>query len=430
MNNLLDWTVKDLEKWINKIEKRAKEFGLDFFEQIFEICAHKDMIGYMAYIGMPSSYPHWSFGKTFEITETFYRYGVRGLPYEMVINSNPCLAYLMRDNALPMQLLTMAHVYAHNDFFKNNKHFGHTHPDLLLERVKTRADRIRSYIEDPSIGPEKVENLLDIARALAMQRSRHFGIKKHLKKQKQFPEADILLFIRDNNPLLEDWEKDILTIIDEEARYFIPQLETKIMNEGWAVYWHYEILKSLDLPEAVYLGFVNIHNKFVSRPKKSVPFINPYHIGFKTWQNIKKRWSEERMFLSRDVDRDTSFLRQYLTENLMRDLDIFQHDRVGNKRKVTRVADEKNWQEVRETLIKNVGINTIPVIKIIDVDYKGQRGLLIRHEHDGRDLFQEYTINTVKYFQKAWKGVVFLETIENNERVLYRCAKNKIKRMG
>lgn len=427
MSNSLDWTMKDLEKLINKIEKKAKEFDLDFFEQIFEVCSHHDMIGYMAYTGMPAQYPHWSFGKAFEITETLYRYGIMGLPYEMVINSNPCLAYLMRDNALPMQLLTVAHVYAHNDFFKNNINFSNTRPELVLERVKVRADRIRSYIEDPSIGEDKVMNLLDAARALAMQRSRHLRIKQHPKKQKQFPEADILLFIRDNNPFLESWEKDILTIIDEEAQYFIPQLETKIMNEGWAVYWHYKILKNLDLSDAVKLGFAREHNRVVVRPKKGVS-INPYYVGFKIWQDIEKRWDKERMFFSREVDRDISFLRQYLTRELMEEMDIYQHEKFRGDRVITKVSDEENWKKVREILIKNIGVNMIPDIKIIDANYKEQRGLLTRHYYDGRDLFQEYTIKTLQYLQEAWRGTIFLETIENGQKVLYRCTRNKIKR--
>jgi len=453
MSSFLDWTLKDLEKWVKKIEDKAKEFGLDFFDQVFEICSYEEMIGYMAYTGMPASYPHWSFGKAYELTKTLHKYGVMGLPYEMVINSDYSLAYLMKDNTLPMQLLTIAHVYGHNDFMKNNINFNQTRPELILERIKVRADRIRSYIKDPSIGPKKVEDLLDVARALALQRSHHLRIKKLFQKEQKEqllrkaqkskskiksldleklplePEADILLFIRDNNPFLEDWEKDILTIIDDEAKYFIPQIETKIMNEGWAVYWHYKILKNLDLPDALYLGFIKEHNKVVARPSRPAPFINPYYVGFKIWQDIEKRWGKERMFFGREVDRDISFLRQYLTQELLKDLDIFQHEKKGSDRVVTRISDKEDWKNIREILIKSVGVNTIPIIKIIDANFKGRRGLLLRHYHDGRDLFQEYTIKTIGYLQKIWRGTVFLETIENGQQVLYRCTRNKIERI-
>lgn len=452
MGNLLDWSITDLEKWADKIEKKAKEFGLNFFEQIFEICSHKDMIGYMSYTGMPSYYPHWSFGKAFEITETLYRYRVSGLPYEMVINSNPSLAYLMRDNTLPMQILTIAHVYGHNDFFRNNISFGHTRPELILEQFKARADRVRNYIKDPSIGLEKVENLLDCARALYLQRSYNFRIKKlSREEQKQRlidahnkskdksdppdldkiplePEADILLFIRDHNPFLEDWEKDILTIVDEEARYFIPNIETKIMNEGWAVYWHYKILNSLDLPDALRLGFITEHNRVVARPDKGTS-INPYYVGFKIWQDIEKRWGEERIFLSREIDRDTSFLRQYLTRELMEELDLYQHEQDEDERIITRISDEEDWQTVKELLIQNTGMNRIPSIKIVDANYHGQHDLVLYHEHDGRDLFQEYTAKTLQHFQRLWRRKVYLLTTEEGERVLYKCSHNKIKRI-
>lgn len=429
MNGSLDWTVKDLEKWADKIEKKAKELGLDFFEQIFEICSHEDMIGYMAYTGMPSYYPHWSFGKAFEITETLYKYRVFGLPYEMVINSSPSLAYLMKDNTLPMQLLTMAHVYGHNDFFKNNVNYSHTRPELVLEQFKTRADRVRSYIDDPSIGLEKVENLLDITRALYMQRSHYLRIKQSSS------EYDILLFIRDNNPFLEDWEKDILTIADEEAKYFLPQIETKIMNEGWAVYWHYKILDSLDLPDGVHQGFIKEHNRLIACPEKGA-FINPYYVGFKIWQDIEKRWNKKegigeglkRIFFSREIDRDVSFLRQYLTRELMEEMDIYQHEEERGQRVIAKISDEENWKEVKKTLIRSVGVNGIPVIKIVDANFMGRQELVLEHEHDGRDLLREYTFKTLEYIQKLWRRKVHLITIENGELVIYKCAHNKIKR--
>ena len=210
------------------------------------------MLGYMAYHGMPSHYPHWSFGKAFEQTKTMYDHGVSGLPYEMVINSNPCLAYLMRDNSLCLQILTIAHVYGHNDFFKNNFTFtSATDAKETIASFKARADRVRRYIEDPSIGSDAVEEFLDAAHAISFNRSRNLAIRK-LKPAEQRqrlldaarpphdpfaaactsassrrrstcrseplePEADILLFIRDHNRDLADWQKDLLTIVDEEA---------------------------------------------------------------------------------------------------------------------------------------------------------------------------------------------------------------------
>ncbi|MGH9148637.1 MAG: SpoVR family protein, partial [Vicinamibacterales bacterium] len=265
------WNIADLQEWDARIRERVADFGLSCFPQEFEICDQEQMLGYMAYSGMPAHYPHWSYGKSFEKQKTLYNHGATGLPYEMVINASPSLAYLMRENSLCLQILTMAHVYGHNDFFKNNFTFRDTRPELTLETFKTRADRVRTYIEDPSIGIDAVEGVLDAAHALSLQCRRNLAIRKLTEKEQKArlleaarppddpfykihkptpqpdlnvnrvpiePEEDLLLFIRDHNPHLADWEKDLLSIVHEQARYFVPQIETKIMNEGWASYWH------------------------------------------------------------------------------------------------------------------------------------------------------------------------------------------------
>jgi len=165
---MANYEISELVEWDNRIREKAAEFGLDWFPQEFEICDHSGMLGYMAYSGMPSHYPHWSFGKAYEKLKTLYDYGVNGLPYEMVINSNPAIAYLMRDNTLLLQILTIAHVYGHNDFFKNNFTFkSATRAELTIEFFKAHAMRVRRYMEDPSIGVDKVERIVDAAHALA-----------------------------------------------------------------------------------------------------------------------------------------------------------------------------------------------------------------------------------------------------------------------
>ena len=279
--HITNWSLNDLVEWDERILEKVAEFGLSCYPQEFELCDHTGMLGYMAYSGMPSHYPHWSYGKSYEKLKTLYDHGVSGLPYEMVINSNPAIAYLMRDNSLLLQILTVAHVYGHNDFFKNNFTFkSATRAELTIEAFKSAAMRVRRYVEDPSIGVEKVERILDAAHALSWQCRRNFAIKKlspleqmaraedtaqgqpdpfqkiHARKTVEVPDfhkvplepdEDLLLFIRDHNPFLADFEKDLLTIVDEEAKYFISMMETKIMNEGWASYWHKRILESLDL---------------------------------------------------------------------------------------------------------------------------------------------------------------------------------------
>ena len=462
---MADWDVKDLEYWDERIREKVEEFGLTCYPQEFEICDHFQMLGYMAYSGMPSHYPHWSYGKSYEKLKTMYDYGVSGLPYEMVINSSPALAYLMRDNSLCLQVLTVAHVYGHNDFFRNNFTFKSTRAELTLNLFKVHADRVRSYAEDPSIGTEKIEAILDAAHALAIQCRRNLAIKKlsrdeerrqmlaasqpthdpfqRIHKRQDYippdiqkvplsPEEDLLLFIRDHNPYLSEWERDLLTIVHEREQYFIPQIETKIMNEGWASYWHREILNSLNLPQELHLEFLVRHNQVVRPHPRG---LNPYHIGLKLWDDIKRRHDNptpeeiekygkptktgtQAIFEARDVDRDVSFLRRFLTEELMREMDMFQYEPRGEEIVISKVSDKESWREVKEMLLKSVGMGSIPVIKIEDADHSHNRILYTKHYHDGRDLQLEYAERTLAYLQRLWGHEVILETVVNGKKVL------------
>lgn len=454
---LKGYTIQNLFEWEKKIKETASGFGLDFFPQEFEICDRTDMLGYIAYNGMPSHYPHWSFGKAFEQIKTKYELGISGLPYEMVINSDPCIAYLMSDNSLALQLLTIAHVYAHNDFFKNNRNFQYSFPEYTIEKFKTHAIRIRDYIEDPSIGIGKVEQVLDAAHSLSLQCNRYLGIKKlspekqkerllekarpkkdkfsgiHKKEEYVPPdlnkipleeEEDILLFIRDYNPFLSEWEKDLLSIVAEQSSYFIPQIETKIINEGWASFWHYRIMNKLDLPEGIKIEFIKNHNQVV-RPLKGT--LNPYQIGFKILENIKKRWDQpnaedkkdfeikgdegdKKLFQVREVDRDISFIRQYLTEELMEKLNLFEHGKKDLNRIVTHISDKDGWKKVKKTLLNNIGMAAVPVIKIIDANFNKSQFLLLKHEFDDRELELEYAEQTLRQLFQLWQRKVYLET--------------------
>jgi stage V sporulation protein R len=467
------YTVDDLETWNERILELAQRFGLDLYPQEFELCNHEQMLGYMAYSGMPSHYPHWSYGKNYERLKTLYDYGLTGLPYEMVINSNPSVAYLMQDNSLLLQVLTIAHVYGHNDFFKNNFTFKSTRPEYTIETFKAHADRVRRYVEDPSIGLERVERILDAAHALSLQCRRNLAIRKETAEQERqrlleeskpvsdpfqsihrrqeyfapdlhkvplYPDDDLLLFIRDHNPHFSEWEKDLLTIVHEAAQYFIPQIETKIMNEGWASIWHKRILEDLDLPQGMKLEFMVRHSQVLSPAPGS---INPYYLGVKVWEDIERRWDSptaeekreygprrksgrEKIFEVREVERDTSFLRRYLTEALIRELHLVEYQTRGGDRVVNRVADKENWREIKENLIKNVGMGGVPVIKIEDADYNHNRYLFLRHHHDGRDLQLEYAEKTLRYLHQLWGREIVLETSINEKRSLLHFSDDKI----
>ena len=381
------WTLRDLEYWDDKIREKVAEFGLDCYPQEFEVCDQNAMLGYMAYHGMPSHYPHWSFGKAFEQTKTMYDHGVQGLPYEMVINSNPCLAYLMRDNSLCLQVLTIAHVYGHNDFFKNNftfttatnaerdaglvqdarrphaaLHRGPVHRLRAGRAVPRRGARpllqpLAQPGDQASSSPsEQRERLIEAATAApgpvrpactsAPEISRARPRREPLE-----PEDNLLLFIRDHNRDLADWQRDVLTIVDEEARYFLPQIETKIMNEGWASHWHHRIMIDLDLPQEIQLEFMVRHNQVICPHPGG---LNPYHVGLhglaRHREALRRRGHEgrPRQAVRGPRERPRRGVPAPLPHpELMRELDLFTWKPRGEHLVVDEVSDEEHWESVR-----------------------------------------------------------------------------------
>lgn len=461
----LEYTGAGLEDWNEKIEKIVNDIGLNYYEQEFEIIGYKDMLGYEAYLGMPSRYPHWSFGKAYEKNSTTYSYNLSGLPYEMVINSDPCIAYLMKENTLLLQILTMAHVYGHNDFFKNNRLFAEgTRADYTVEMFKTDADMVRSYINDPSIGYESVERILDAAHAIKLQTSRVVGEKRisneELKKRIMDdyankntsrtiiepykkdetpnigkiplePEDDILYFIiRYGN--LSEWEKNLLQVVRKETAYFIPQIETKIMNEGWASYWHYNILKQLKLPDELYLEFIKRHNDVIA---PGIGFINPYFIGFKMFEYLHKKFGKEKIFEIRKLERDESFIRRYLTKELCYDLNLFKYAKENENYVIKDVPDDEGWINIRNTLCSSCGMGMIPLIRITDMSIR-DKTLTLEHVFDGRELNMNYAEATIKYIYELWGHTVILKTkmeegelnliCESKDRIIKRMTQMKI----
>ena len=311
-----DWTLKDLQGWDDKICEIAESHGLDWYPITYETCDYFEMLGNMSYHGMPTHYGHWSYGKSFEVQRQQYQAGMTGLPYELIINSNPCISYLMKENPLHLQVLIMAHCVGHSDFFKNNRSFSHTRADTVVPRMRNAKKRIQSYIEDPSIGIEAVETVIDAAHALSYQVPRHPTELRDLSEIRnewqefnresvlsgkmseskynripQEPEYDILGFIGQYARKVEDWERDIIEIIRDEAYYFMPQIRTKTMNEGWACFWHYKILHELELPQKYHIPFLKSHNQVV-RPH--LGSVNPYHIGFHLFNKIEERFEMDK----------------------------------------------------------------------------------------------------------------------------------------
>jgi len=431
----MEWTFEDLQKWDEKIVKLAKSYNLDWYPIDYEVCDYHDMIGYMSYIGMPTHYQHWSYGKSFERTHTMYNLGMEGLPYEMIINSDPSISYLMTENPMPLQILIMAHCVGHSDFFKNNRMFKHTDAANVISRFRNGAKRIKKYIDNPNIGLTSVERIIDGCHALKYHNYREFGIKRptHKELKQKYidllnfnpklvpetininrvpiePDYDILAFIAEHSRNLEDWERDIIHIVRDESRYFMPQAMTKIMNEGWASFWHYKIMSELDLPQEFHLAFLKSHNQ-VLRPM--VGRINPYHLGFTIFNWIHKNKGLEECFIAREVHNDESFIRTYLNREICEELNLFSYSKKKKEWTIDDISDEDGWKQIREDLIKNVGLNSMPniYIKELQKDFT----LILEHEHDGRDLDLNYAHNVCEHLIDLWGDEFKLYTVIEDE---------------
>ena len=397
----------------------AKNHGLDWFDINYEICDYYEMIGHMSYHGMPSHYNHWSYGKTFERTHLNYNMGQSGLPYEMIINSNPSIAYLMMQNPLYLQILIMAHCVGHSDFFKNNRCFKDTDPEHVVSRMRNAKKRIQSYIEDPSIGQEKVEAFLDNLHAIKYQTNRYGTPRKtraevkdnEVKRYNKYkekgisldydsldtkrllkPDHDMLSFFTEYYPdQFKNWQLDLIEIVKQDSWYFMPQIQTKILNEGWASFWHYKILHELDLPDSMHLPFLKMHNAVV-RPH--LGGVNPYHVGFYIFQKLEKEFGLEKCFEVRNTHDDVAAIRLYLDEEDFRELNFFA------------CQNEKDGSAV-------VSINMIPHIYVDRVESDGT--LVLKHEHDGRDLELDYADKVMDHIREIWDKEVKLFTIIEEE---------------
>lgn len=419
----MNYTVKDLEKYNERIEELAREMGLDYYTQEFEIISFEDMLCYEAYVGMPSHYSHWSYGKTYDRLKTAYKYNLSGLPYEMVINSDPCIAYLMKDNTLLVQILTIAHVYGHNDFFKNNRLFKtYTNAKLTVEKFKNHADRIRSYIHDPSIGYEAVERILDAAHSIRYQ-CHSFDKTSRLYDEKiEYPYTNLLDFLSRFGHL-EEWQKDILQIVEEESQYFYPQIETKIINEGWATFTHYTILKNLNLPQEMMIEFLKVHNGVVCQVPGN---LNPYYLGFKIWEDLYHKHGEDfkQLLPIREQERDASFIRKYLTLDIALESNLCQFQEEERYYTISEVADSEGYKQIRNTLANEVGMGGMPIVQIKDV-VSAENTLVLEHVEDGRELNLAYATETLKYVQTLWGGkVILLTTLSDIPRRIV-CTINK-----
>lgn len=468
---------QELQNIALRLADVAKAAGLDFFDTVFEVVDYKQLNEIAAYGGFPSRYPHWRWGMEYERLSKSYTYGL-SIIYEMVINNDPCYAYLLRANDMVYQKTVIAHVYGHCDFFKNNYWFSKTNRKML-NQMANHGTHIRALIND--IGQDDVEsfidcclsleNLIDIHapfRASAKARSDldEYGRPKappkmraksymdtyvnplefleaqkkkmqlEADKEKSFPEnpeRDVLKFLLEHAPMTA-WEKRILGIIRDEAYYFAPQAQTKILNEGWATYWHSKMMTQMaPLAESEIIDYCDHFAGVVASQPGS---LNPYKLGVELLRHIERRWDRgqfgldylhcddpktraewntgaglgrKKLFEVRRIHNDVTFLDEFLDEDFCHESKMFLYD--YDKRNNRHVISGRDFPEIKKRLLQQLTNFGQPIIKVTDGNFRNRGELLLRHHHEGTDLKHETTLETIKNLFRIWRRPVHIETV-------------------
>jgi len=471
--------IRQLERAIDEITEVAQGFGLDFYPMRYEICPSDIIYTFGAY-GMPTRFSHWSFGKTFHKMKTQYDFGLSKI-YELVINSNPCYAFLLDGNSLIQNKLIVAHVLAHCDFFKNNARFSRSNRNMV-ESMSATADRVAQYERD--YGAEVVEQFIDAVLAIQehvdpslikpyqMDKTRYIELMEKREDRRKpsvapvqpyddlwsldpdmrresdtpktdkrrfppQPEKDLVWFIEENSEELKDWQRDILSMLRDEMLYFWPQIETKIMNEGWASYWHQRIIREMDLTSEETIEFAKLNSAVVQPSKHS---LNPYYLGLKIFEDIEKRWDQpteeerargrvpgqgrDKIFEVREIDSDQSFIRNYLTKQLVTDLDLYIFEKKGPEWKIT----DKSWENIRDQLVYSRVNGGFPSLMVTDGDWNRSGELYLKHQYEGVELDLKYVERTLPSVVKLWGKPVHLETIVEDKTLVFSCDGSKTSR--
>lgn len=470
-----------------EIRGYAEAFGLDAFEVIFELVSVDQMNMVAAYGGFPTRYPHWRYGMEYEQLSKSHEYGLSKI-YELVINTDPCYAYLIESNSIMEQKLVMAHVYGHCDFFKNNYYFSRTNR-RMLDQMANHASRIRRYMD--RYGVERVESFLDCClsienlidqralfndrkgppkttlaaeeepktvRLLQTDKSYLRGYinpeefvaqeKKKLedeqKRKKRFPERpvrDVPYFILQNAPL-ELWEQDCLDIVREEAYYFAPQAQTKIMNEGWASYWHSTIMTTRALKDSELMDYADCHSSTMGvQPGR----INPYKLGLELYRHVEERWNKgqfgkewdecddfatkkrwdkqtglgrEKVFEVRKLYNDVTFIDEFLTDDFAREQKLFTYGL--NKNSGNWEIQSREFKEIKQKLLTQLTNFGNPIIDVLDGNWENRGELLLQHSHDGVDLQPDWARDTLENLYKLWRRPTAILTKADNKGVILR----------
>ncbi len=481
------------------IAKYARREELDFYPTIFELLTAKQIGQIAAYGGFPQRYPHWRFGMEYERLRKQHRYGL-GRIYEMVINNNPCYAYLLIDNMAVDHKTVIAHVYAHCDFFKNNVWFSKT-DRKMIDEMANHATRVRRYIDRHGVDRVEqiidrffsLENLID-PHSVFMRRTERpvstedgkldrkievtrFPAKGYMdryinppvrlasdraaqeeearKAKERFPlkpVRDVLLFLLEHAPL-DDWEADILSMIREESYYFAPQGQTKIMNEGWASYWHSTIMTNYILGAEEVIDYCEHHaGTLATSPGR----MNPYKLGIELFRDIERRWNtgrhgpdydacddmkcrrewgkgkepvgrvvgrgspgREKIFQVRALYNDVTFLDEFLTPEFVDDQKLYHYRYDPSTGRM--VVVNRDFEKIKQQLLFMLANHAQPYIYVVDGNYRNRGELYLAHRHSGADMDIKYAVETLKNLQRAWKRPVHLAARIDDDPILFTC---------
>lgn len=470
------------------LSAKAAELGLDFFETIFEMVDYEEMSMLAAYGGFPVRYPHWRFGAEFDELTKGYSYGLQKI-YEMVINTDPCYAYLLSANEMTDQKLVIAHVYGHCDFFKNNAWFSKTNR-RMLDQMANHAARVNRYVErhgfevveefidacltiedliDPhlphikrtadatraagdTIGSRKNDdepkhagtrfdskgymdafiNPPDVLEEEARQRREDREEREASRSFPEQPQRDVLQFLLQHAPL-RDWQHDVLSIVRDEAYYFAPQGQTKIMNEGWASYWHSTIMTTYALTDAEFICYADHHSgTMASSPTR----LNPYKLGIELFRDIEERWNtgrfgpewdacdnqqekhnwdrdlglgRDKIFEVRRIHNDVTFIDTFLTPEFCAKHKMFSFA-YNDSSEYYEIAS-REFEKIKLQLLNNLTNHSRPFIYVEDGNYRNRGELYLKHRYSGVELRQDYARDTLVNVQKLWSRPVHIETV-------------------
>jgi stage V sporulation protein R len=479
----------DLERARAEIEKHARAYGLDFFPTIFELVDHDELNEVAALGGFPTRYPHWRFGMEFDRLQKGYRYGLAKI-YELVINNDPCYAYLMKSNSLVDQKLVISHVYGHCDFFKNNVYFAHTDRKMvdrmanhgtilrkLMERhgvaeVETFVDRClaidnlidphatalrrdapppeeEAELEPPAKLPAKgyMDRFVNPGGYLDAQRKRAHDEQQRAQRVPARPQRDVLRFLLEHAPL-KRWQQEVLSLVREEAYYFAPQAQTKIMNEGWASYWHSTIMTQRVLKDSEVVDFADHHSgTLATAPGR----MNPYKLGIELFRDIEERWNKgrygkaweecdsilerrrwdkklgggrARIFDVRRIYCDVTFIDSFLTQDFCDAQKLYVYR--TNPRTGRAEVASRDHLLVKEQLLFGLSNSGQPIVEVVDGNHANRGELRLAHRFEGLELDMRFASETLKSLETLWGRPVHVETKLDGKGVLVSCAKGEV----